>query len=122
MQSNPLDGTDCWVKGTNNYEDTADSDVCIVTAGIARKPGMSRDDLLNTNYKIVSIVAENLARYSPNTCIIVVSNPLDVMTIPPGRPADYVQPRIWSSGVLESARVPHLCSHGRDRPSEDVNA
>ncbi|MFX4260756.1 malate dehydrogenase [Pelotomaculum propionicicum] len=123
MQSNPLDGTDCWVKGTNNYEDTADSDVCIVTAGIARKPGMSRDDLLNTNYKIVSMVAENLARYSPNTCIIVVSNPLDVMTYTAWKASGFPANRVFGqAGVLDSARFRTFVAMELGASFEDVNA
>lgn len=123
MQSNPLDGTDCWVKGTNNYEDTADSDVCIVTAGIARKPGMSRDDLLNTNYKIVSMVAENLARYSPNTCIIVVSNPLDVMTYTAWKASGFPSNRVFGqAGVLDSARFRTFVAMELGASFEDVNA
>ncbi len=123
MQSNPLDGTDCWVKGTNNYEDTADSDVCIITAGIARKPGMSRDDLLNTNYKIVSMVAENLARYSPNTCIIVVSNPLDVMTYTAWKASGFPANRVFGqAGVLDSARFRTFVAMELGASFEDVNA
>lgn len=123
MQSNPLDGTDCWVKGTNNYEDTADSDVCIVTAGIARKPGMSRDDLLNTNYKIVSMVAENLARYSPNTIIIVVSNPLDVMTYAAWKASGFPSNRVFGqAGVLDSARFRTFVAMELGASFEDVNA
>lgn len=123
MQSNPLDGTDCWVKGTNNYEDTADSDVCIVTAGIARKPGMSRDDLLNTNYKIVSMVAENLARYSPNTIIIVVSNPLDVMTYAAWKASGFPSSRVFGqAGVLDSARFRTFVAMELGASFEDVNA
>lgn len=123
MQSNPLDGTDSWVKGTNNYEDTADSDVCIVTAGIARKPGMSRDDLLNTNYKIVSMVAENLARYSPNTCIIVVSNPLDVMTYTAWKASGFPANRVFGqAGVLDSARFRTFVAMELGASFEDVNA
>lgn len=123
MQSNPLDGTDCWVKGTNNYEDTADSDVCIVTAGIARKPGMSRDDLLNTNYKIVSMVAENLARYSPNTVIIVVSNPLDVMTYTAWKASGFPSNRVFGqAGVLDSARFRTFVAMELGASFEDVNA
>jgi len=76
LEASPVEGYDCNIIGTNSYEDTANSDVVIITAGIARKPGMSRDDLINTNYKIVSSVAENVARYSPNAIVIVVSNPL----------------------------------------------
>lgn len=123
MQSNPLDGTDCWVKGTNNYEDTADSDVCIITAGIARKPGMSRDDLLNTNYKIVSMVAENLARYSPNTIIIVVSNPLDVMTYTAWKASGFPSNRVFGqAGVLDSARFRTFVAMELGASFEDVNA
>ncbi|TEB12518.1 malate dehydrogenase [Pelotomaculum propionicicum] len=123
MQSNPLEGTDCWVKGTNNYEDTADSDVCIVTAGIARKPGMSRDDLLNTNYKIVSSVAENLARYSPNTVIIVVSNPLDVMTYTAWKASGFPANRVFGqAGVLDSARFRTFVAMELGASFEDVNA
>ncbi|NLI13725.1 MAG: malate dehydrogenase [Peptococcaceae bacterium] len=123
MQSNPLEGTDCWVKGTNNYEDTADSDVCIVTAGIARKPGMSRDDLLNTNYKIVSSVAENLARYSHNTVIIVVSNPLDVMTYTAWKASGFPANRVFGqAGVLDSARFRTFVAMELGASFEDVNA
>lgn len=123
MQSNPLDGIDSWVKGTNNYEDTADSDVCIVTAGIARKPGMSRDDLLNTNYKIVSSVAENLARYSPNTIIIIVSNPLDVMTYTAFKASGFPSNRVFGqAGVLDSARFRTFIAMELGVSFEDVHA
>ncbi len=123
MQSNPLDGTDCWITGTNNYEDTADSDVCIVTAGIARKPGMSRDDLLNTNYKIVSSVAENLARYSPNTVIIIVSNPLDVMTYTAYKASGFPSNRVFGqAGVLDAARFRTFVAQELGVSFEDVNA
>src|ERR1700710_2751631 len=78
-QSAPIEGYDSRIIGTNGYEETADSDVVIITAGIARKPGMSRDDLLNTNAGIVKQVAEQIKQTSPNAIIIMVSNPLDVM-------------------------------------------
>jgi malate dehydrogenase len=77
-QSAPIEGFDSRVIGTNGYDETAGSDIVIITAGIARKPGMSRDDLLNTNAGIVKSVAQEVARTSPNAIIIVVSNPLDV--------------------------------------------
>ena len=80
MQSAATEGFDTSIIGTNDYADTKDSDVVIITAGIARKPGMSRDDLLATNAKIVGGVTEEIAKRSPNAIIIVVSNPLDVMT------------------------------------------
>src|SRR5690606_8686621 len=78
-ESAPVEGFDTRVIGTNGYEEAAGSGIFIVTAGIARKPGMSRDDLLNTNAKIVREVSENIARVAPDSIIIVVSNPLDVM-------------------------------------------
>src|SRR5437588_6943912 len=79
-QSAPIEGFDSRVIGTNGYDETTGSDIVVITAGIARKPGMSRDDLLNTNAGIVKQVAENVARTSPNAIVIVVSNPLDVMS------------------------------------------
>src|SRR3569833_1424959 len=78
-QSAPFEGYDSRIVGTNGYDETADSDIVIITAGIARKPGMSRDDLLNTNAGIVKSVAEQVKKSSPNAIVIVVSNPLDVM-------------------------------------------
>src|SRR5690606_40398242 len=74
-----IEGFDTRVIGTNDYADTAGSQIVIVTAGIARKPGMSRDDLLNTNAKIVREVSENIKRHSPDAIVIMISNPLDVM-------------------------------------------
>src|SRR5574339_705127 len=79
-QSAPIEGFDSRVIGTNGYEETAGSEIVIITAGIARKPGMSRDDLLNTNAGIVKQVSENIKRTSPSAIIIMVSNPLDVMS------------------------------------------
>src|SRR3979411_447939 len=76
-ESAPIEGYDCRLTGTNNYKDTANSDIVVITAGIPRKPGMSRDDLLKTNYGIVKGVTEEVVKYSPNCIIIVVSNPLD---------------------------------------------
>src|SRR5213594_84137 len=77
-QSAPIEGFDSRVIGTNGYEETAGSDIVVITAGIARKPGMSRDDLLNTNAGIVKQVAEQVKQTSPKAIVIVVSNPLDV--------------------------------------------
>src|ERR687894_112879 len=79
-ESAPVEGFDTRVIGTNGYDETEGSDIVVITAGIARKPGMSRDDLLNTNAGNVKQVAENIARTSPDAIIIVVSNPLDVMS------------------------------------------
>src|SRR5688500_100079 len=79
LESGPVLGTDGTVTGSNGYEETADSDVVVITAGVARKPGMSRDDLLLTNMKIVGSVSEQVAKHSPNAVLVVVSNPLDAM-------------------------------------------
>src|SRR6266508_2554432 len=78
-QAGPVEGYDSRLVGTNGYKETANSDVVVITSGIARKPGMSRDDLLNTNAGIVASVTEEIVKYSPNCIIIVVSNPLDAM-------------------------------------------
>ena len=78
-ESAPIEGFDARVRGTNDYADTANSDIVVITAGIARKPGMSREDLLNTNAGIVRSVSEQVKASSPNAIIIMVSNPLDVM-------------------------------------------
>ena len=94
------------VSGTNDYADTAGSDVVVVTAGIARKPGMSRDDLLNTNYKIVKDCTENAAKHSPNAVLIVVSNPLDAMAQVAYKVSGFPKQRVFGmAGVLDSARM-----------------
>src|SRR6185369_15418081 len=79
FQSGPIEGFDCQITGTNNIADIGGADVCIVTAGIARKPGMSRDDLLSTNVKIMKGVAEGIKVHAPNAFVIVITNPLDAM-------------------------------------------
>ncbi|NLW38236.1 MAG: malate dehydrogenase [Peptococcaceae bacterium] len=123
MQAAPVMKYDCNIIGTNNYEDTADSDVVIITAGVARKPGMSRDDLLNTNYKIVYSVAENIARYSPNCIIIVVSNPLDVMTYTAFKATGFPPNRVFGqAGVLDSARFRTFVAMELGVSFEDVHA
>src|SRR5881296_2421890 len=78
-ESGPVEGYDCRITGSNDYRDSANSDVVVITAGIPRKPGMSRDDLLRTNHDIVKGVTEQVVKASPNCIIIVVSNPLDAM-------------------------------------------
>lgn len=123
MQAAPVMKYDSNILGTNNYEDTADSDVAIITAGVARKPGMSRDDLLNINYKIVGSVAENIARYSPNCTIIVVSNPLDVMTYTAYKASGFPANRVFGqAGVLDSARFRTFVAMELGVSFEDVNA
>src|SRR4051794_33319438 len=105
-ESAPIEGYDCCLTGTNNYKDTANSDVVVITAGIPRKPGMSRDDLLKTNYGIVKAVTEEVVKNSPNCIIIVVSNPLDAMVQTAFRASKFPKQRvIGMAGVLDSARV-----------------
>jgi len=104
-ESAPVEGYDSAVTGTNDYKDTADSDIVVITAGIPRKPGMSRDDLLRTNYDIVKGVTEQVAKHSPNCVIIVVSNPLDAMVQTAYRVSKFPKQRvIGMAGVLDSAR------------------
>lgn len=105
MEAAPIEGYDCFITGTNDYADTADSDLVIVTAGIARKPGMSRDDLLNTNAKIAQEVAKNIAKYSPNAYVICVSNPVDVITYITYKTTGFEPNRVFGmGGILDSAR------------------
>ena len=104
-ESGPIEGYDCRLTGTNNYKDTANSDIVVITAGIPRKPGMSRDYLLKTNYGIVKDVTEQVVKNSPNSIIIVVSNPLDAMVQTAFRVSKFPKHRvIGMAGVLDSAR------------------
>ncbi len=80
MEAGPVQGFDANIIGTSDYTDTKDSDIVIITAGIARKPGMSRDDLVQTNQKVMKIVTAEIVKHSPNTTIIVLTNPVDAMT------------------------------------------
>jgi malate dehydrogenase len=123
MQASPIMGFDCLVTGTTDYADTADSDVVVITAGIARKPGMSRDDLLSTNAKIVSSVAEQVKATSPNAVVIVVSNPLDAMVQRvlqvTGFPANRV---VGQAGVLDTARYRTFLAIELGVSVEDISA
>jgi malate dehydrogenase len=104
-ESGPVEGYDCTVTGANDYAATANSDIVVITAGIPRKPGMSRDDLLKTNYGIVKGVTEQVIKHSPNCIIIVVSNPLDAMVQTAYRVSKLPKGRvIGMAGVLDSAR------------------
>jgi len=105
LEAMPIEKRDSYVIGTNDYADTANSDIVIITAGIPRKPGMSRDDLLNTNYKIMSDVVGKVVKYSPNCILIVVSNPLDAMAQAAYKLSGFPRERvIGMAGVLDSAR------------------
>jgi malate dehydrogenase len=105
MQAMPIEKRDCTITGANDYTDTANSDVVVITAGIPRKPGMSRDDLLNTNFGIMSKVVGEVVKHSPNSIIIVVSNPLDAMAQAAFKQSGFPRERvIGMAGVLDSAR------------------
>lgn len=104
-QASPVQGFDANITGTANYEDTKDSDLVIITAGIARKPGMSRDDLVNTNAKIMKAVTKEIVKYSPDCFIVVLTNPVDAMTYTVYKESGFPKERvIGQSGVLDTAR------------------
>jgi malate dehydrogenase len=122
-ESAPIEGFDTRVRGTNNYDDTANSDIVVITAGIARKPGMSREDLLNTNAGIVRQVAENVKRTSPKSIIIMVSNPLDVMAYVAMKVTGFPRERvIGMAGVLDTARYRSFIALELDCSVEDIQA
>ena len=105
LEASPVQGFDANIIGTSNYEQITDSDLVIVTAGIARKPGMSRDDLVNTNAKIMKSVATEIKKYAPETYILVLSNPVDAMTYTIFKETGFPKERvIGQSGVLDTAR------------------
>jgi len=123
LQSGPIEGFDCEVVGTNQYEDTSDSDIVIITAGLPRKPGMSRDDLLIKNYEIVKNVTEQIVKYSPQSILIIVSNPLDAMVQTAYRVSGFPKNRvIGMAGILDSARFRTLISQELDVSVENIHA
>ena len=105
LEAMPIEKRDSSITGTNDYKDTANSDIVVVTAGIPRKPGMSRDDLLNTNHGIMKAVIGEAVKYSPNCILIIVSNPLDAMAQAAYKMSGFARERvIGMAGVLDSAR------------------
>ena len=122
-QSAPIEGYDSRIVGTNGYAETKDSDLVIITAGIARKPGMSRDDLLNTNAGIVKSVAEQIAKSSPNAILIIVSNPLDVMCYVAMKASGFPRERvIGMAGVLDTARYRAFLAEALNMSVRDIQA
>jgi malate dehydrogenase len=122
-QSAPIELFDSRVIGTNGYEETAGSEIVVITAGIARKPGMSRDDLLNTNAGIVKDVAQNIARTSPEAILIVVSNPLDVMSWVAKEVTGFPRERVLGmAGVLDTARYRAFLAEALDVSVRDIQA
>ncbi|HEY2759633.1 MAG TPA: malate dehydrogenase [Pirellulales bacterium] len=123
MQASPIVGFDSKIVGTHNYADTKDSDVVVITAGIARKPGMSRDDLLSTNAKIMGSVATEIKQSSPNAIVIVVSNPLDAMVQRAFQVTGFPPARIMGqAGVLDTARYRTFLALELGVSVEDISA
>ncbi len=123
LEAMPIEKRDCHISGTNDYADTADSDLVVITAGIPRKPGMSRDDLLQTNYKIMSDVVGKVTANSPNCILIVVSNPLDAMAQAAFRQSKFNRERvIGMAGVLDSARFRTFIAEELNVSVENVTA
>jgi len=123
FESTPVEKTDVRVVGTNGYDETANSDIVVITAGIARKPGMSRDDLMNTNSGIVKSCAEAAAAKSPKAIIVVVSNPLDVMTYVAFKVSGFERHRVFGmAGVLDTARFRSFIAMELNVSVEDVSA
>lgn len=121
LQAGPVYGYDSKVKGTTSYDDTANSDLVVITAGIPRKPGMSRDDLLSTNAAIVKTVTENVAKTSPNAILVVVSNPLDAMCYVALKVSKFPKQRvIGMAGVLDSSRMATFIAEATQSSVEDV--
>jgi malate dehydrogenase len=122
-ESGPVEGFSLKVLGTNNYEDTADSDVIVVTAGMARKPGMSRDDLLKTNAEIVRSVVAQAASRSPNAIIVVLTNPADVMSYVAQKASGFPHHRVMGqAGVLDSARFRTFLADALNVSVKDITA
>ncbi|EGA88689.1 malate dehydrogenase [Planococcus donghaensis MPA1U2] len=120
-EAGPVLGFDARIKGTANYEDTKDSDLVIITAGIARKPGMSRDDLVQTNQKVMKSVTADIMKYSPETTIIVLTNPVDAMTYTVFKASGLPKERvIGQSGVLDTARFRTFVAEELDVSVKDV--
>lgn len=121
LESGPVEGFDVTVTGSADYGPTADSDVVIITAGLPRKPGMSRDDLLKTNAKIVGEVSEKVAKLSPKSVLIIVSNPLDAMAYVAKKASGFPRNRvIGMAGVLDSARFRTFVAEAANVSVEDV--
>jgi malate dehydrogenase len=122
-ESAPIEGFDSRVIGTNGYDETENSDIVVITAGIARKPGMSRDDLLNTNAGIVKSVSEQIKRTSPNAIIVMVSNPLDVMSYVAKHVTGFPRERVLGmAGVLDTARYRSFLAEALDVSVRDIQA
>ncbi len=122
-QTAPIHGFDTRLKGTTDYADTKNSDICVITAGIPRRPGMSRDDLLSINAKIVESVTKELIKHSPNTILIVVSNPLDLMTHVAWKASGLPKEKVMGmAGILDTARYRAFLAEALDVSPKDIQA
>jgi len=122
-ETSPISGFDTRLTGTVNYEDTKDSDVCVITAGVPRKPGMSRDDLLEINSNIVEDVTKKLVKYSPDTIIIIVSNPLDVMAYVAHETSGLDSTKVMGmAGILDTARYRAFLAQELNVSPKDIQA
>jgi len=123
MEASPVEGYDCTVTGTNSYEDIAGSQIVIVTAGLARKPGMTRLDLLRKNAAIVKDVVANIAKFAPESMILMVTNPLDVMTYHALKVSGFPPNRVFGqAGVLDSARFSYFIASELKVSVRDISA
>ena len=123
LEACPVYGSDARVMGSGDYADSANSDIVVVTSGVPRKPGMSRDDLLNVNYKIMQQVTEQVVKYSPNCIIISVSNPLDAMAQAVLKLSKFPRERvIGMAGVLDSARMRSFIAMELNVSTENIHA
>ena len=122
-ESAPIEGFDSRIIGTNSYDETEGSEIVVITAGIARQPGMSRDDLLNTNAGIVKQVSEQVKKSSPNAILIIVSNPLDVMSYVAMKTTGFPRERVLGmAGVLDTARYRSFLAEAADVSVRDIQA
>ncbi|MBK8043167.1 MAG: malate dehydrogenase [Haliscomenobacter sp.] len=122
-QQAPIGNYSTFLRGTDNYEDTANSDIVVITAGVPRKPGMSRDDLISINAKIVNTVTESILKYSPNPILIVVSNPLDVMTYAAYKKAGLPSSKVFGmAGILDTARYRAFLAEALNTTPKDIQA
>ncbi len=123
LQAAPIDGSDVSIIGTGSYADTADSDIVIITAGLARKPGMSRADLLEKNSSIISFVTQRVVKYSPAAFLLVVTNPLDAMTYLVKQVSGFPKNRVMGmAGVLDAARMRYFIAQELEVSVADVTA
>jgi len=123
LQSGPVQGYEVNLAGANSYEPTADSDIVVITAGLARKPGMSRDDLLLANYEVVKSATEQAARYSPNAILVLVTNPLDAMCWTALQVSKFPRERVVGmAGILDTARFRTFIAQELDVAMANVTA